>query len=177
MANNLFDLINGWAGKSILADTLGIFFASWAIWCLVLLLVLVCWRKKDLKDKFVKIIEVIFVMALVYAINFIVGYIFFEPRPFIEQPVNLLIAVPVLTKSFPSDHAALAFVLAVFLFKLNKKLWWSFIIAVIIALARVFVGVHYPHDVLAGAVIGLLVSYLIFYLFKKYLFKLSGKFN
>lgn len=58
--------------------------------------------------------------------------------------------------SFPSSHAvnnfAGALILA-FFFPRNK--WWFFGIAAIVAFSRVYVGVHYPFDVIGGAVIGL----------------------
>lgn len=174
MTYYLFEIINGGAGKYILVDTLGIFFASWAIWLLAGWLIIIWWKGAG-QFKYGRLFEAALVIAVVYAINSIIGYLYFESRPFTEQGVNLLISVPMLSKSFPSDHAALAFVLAMSIFKLNKKLWWSFIIAALIALARVFVGVHYPHDVLVGIMIGIIVSWIVFYLFKYYTLKLSSK--
>jgi membrane-associated phospholipid phosphatase len=69
---------------------------------------------------------------------------------FISQPFSL--------KSFPSDHAALAFFFAYLLFKHNHS-GWAFGLAGVVALGRVIVGVHYPFDVLAGAVIGLVFGF------------------
>ena len=75
--------------------------------------------------------------------------------------------------SFTSSHAANHFGLAMFLFvsltPLFKKYTWLFFIwAGIIAYAQVYVGVHYPLDVMAGAMIGLVVGKLNSMLFKKF---------
>jgi undecaprenyl-diphosphatase len=75
--------------------------------------------------------------------------------------------------SFTSSHAANHFGLAMFLFislnPLFKKYTWLFFVwAAMIAYAQVYVGVHYPVDVLAGAIIGLLVGKLNGNIFKKF---------
>jgi undecaprenyl-diphosphatase len=58
-------------------------------------------------------------------------------------------------KSMPSSHAANAFGQAVLLAMLYRRWAWPLlIVAALIALSRVFVGVHYPFDVVAGTVIG-----------------------
>ena len=75
--------------------------------------------------------------------------------------------------SFTSSHAANHFGLAMFLFisivPLFKNYTWLFFIwAAIIAYAQVYVGVHYPLDVIAGAMIGLAVGKLNGMIFKKF---------
>jgi len=57
--------------------------------------------------------------------------------------------------SFPSSHAANLFAQAVFFGALYRKYLWYFIaFASLVALSRVFVGVHYPIDITAGAILG-----------------------
>ena len=59
-------------------------------------------------------------------------------------------------RSFPSGHAALLFALAaVFSIRWPKWRWVWFSIAGLVALSRVAIGVHWPSDVVAGALIGL----------------------
>lgn len=59
--------------------------------------------------------------------------------------------------SFPSDHTTFALVLVVALWPvLGRTRWFWLALAAAIGVARVFVGVHYPTDVLAGAAIGAL---------------------
>jgi len=63
--------------------------------------------------------------------------------------------------SFPSNHALNNFAAATFLWKLFPKFKWAFFItAFLLALSRVYLGLHYPSDIAAGAVIGSAFGYL-----------------
>jgi undecaprenyl-diphosphatase len=63
--------------------------------------------------------------------------------------------------SFPSNHALNNFAAATFISRLfpNYK-WIVFIVALMIAISRIYLGVHYPSDILAGALIGVIFGYL-----------------
>lgn len=68
------------------------------------------------------------------------------------------------SSSFTSSHAANHFGLAVFLFRTLKTQagswrWLFFIWAAVIGYAQVYIGVHYPLDILGGALLGALVGY------------------
>ena len=74
--------------------------------------------------------------------------------------------------SFPSTHASDHFAMAVFLCFVFRKKWrwiwlWALLWAASISFAQIYVGVHYPIDVFAGALWGTLVGRLIYQLFKK----------
>jgi len=63
--------------------------------------------------------------------------------------------------SFPSNHALNNFAAAVFLLRLFPSYKWIFLItAILISLSRIYLGVHYPSDVLGGALIGAAFGYL-----------------
>lgn len=67
--------------------------------------------------------------------------------------------------SFPSSHAVNNFAVAMFFTKLFPKLKWSFfIVAILQAFSRPYVGVHYPSDVVGGALIGLFFGYIFAFL-------------
>jgi undecaprenyl-diphosphatase len=80
-----------------------------------------------------------------------------RPRPHLDP----LVRVPT-DDSFPSGHASTSFAGATLLSGLAPRLAPAFyLLAAAIAFSRVYVGVHYPVDVLAGAVIGTLVGLLV----------------
>jgi len=67
--------------------------------------------------------------------------------------------------SFPSSHAVNSFTVATLLSRFYKRyLVYLFSLAFLISFSRIYVGVHYPADVLAGMFIGFVVGLLIFYL-------------
>ena len=80
---------------------------------------------------------------------------FFRHRPFVAHEVNLLVD-HLKTASFPSRHTDIAFAFAQSVFFADKKLGIvAFVIAVLVGFSRIFVGVHYPVDVFAGAILGI----------------------
>ena len=82
-----------------------------------------------------------------------------RPRPFIVEPEPTPLLLGVLGDSFPSGHAATSFAGALVLTRWLPGRWpVLFGLAVAIAYSRVYVGVHYPADVLGGAALGLLVA-------------------
>ena len=81
--------------------------------------------------------------------------------------MNILIPRP-LSYSFPSGHTMSSFAVAGVLAKHFKKYAIEFIsLASLIAFSRVYLYVHYPTDVLAGAILGLMCSAIVIYLFNK----------
>lgn len=92
-----------------------------------------------------------------YVVANIIAIMHFRPRPFVMHGFSALINESPLTKSFPSNHALAAFALATGIFLVNKK--WGYVayaVAILIALLRVAVGVHYISDIVAGAALGIL---------------------
>jgi undecaprenyl-diphosphatase len=100
------------------------------------------------------------VLARFVIVEFI-RFLWQRQRPLLVEPnVNVLFANA--TPSFPSGHAAFAFGLATIVYLYNKK--WGvvfFILAFLVSIARVFVGVHWPSDILVGAIIGILSGWLV----------------
>ncbi len=77
-------------------------------------------------------------------------------RPFVAEPHQVhLFAGHAADPGFPSDHATAAFAIAVAIL-LRKRSWGLVALgfATVLAVGRVGLGVHYPSDVLAGALLG-----------------------
>ncbi len=88
-----------------------------------------------------------------------------RPRPCdIETGVQLLVSRPS-GWSFPSGHAAASFAAVSVLF-FRKNRWWpaALVLALAIAFSRLYLFVHFPTDVIAGALVGILCGWLAFVL-------------
>jgi membrane-associated phospholipid phosphatase len=87
-----------------------------------------------------------------------------RPRPFQDPALHLRLAYTVkanslrkVHSSFTSDHAALYFALAEVIFSVNPPLGYlAFALAILLNLARLYLGFHYASDIIAGAAIGVL---------------------
>lgn len=95
--------------------------------------------------------------------NRIVNEIWTRPRPFISHPDDVRVLLPhAADASFPSDHAAAGFAIVAVLIAFRPKVGIAAaLFAILMCYARVYVGNHYPGDVLAGAVIGLIVGVIM----------------
>ncbi len=95
--------------------------------------------------------------TLALVVNQVIAHLWQRPRPFTDHPLGI---VPLISSahdaSFPSDHASLSFAIAFGILFVAGRAGWLFVgWAALIAASRVLAGVHYPTDVLAGALIGL----------------------
>ena len=64
--------------------------------------------------------------------------------------------------SFPSSHAANFFAAAVFFnYFYPRYRWWYFITACLVSYSRIYIGIHYPSDVIAGGIVGVLCAYFV----------------
>jgi undecaprenyl-diphosphatase len=82
-----------------------------------------------------------------------------RPRPFVRYPEPATLVRHPLDYSFPSGHAATSFAAATMLtFAFPSLGPFFFLLAAAVAYSRVYVGVHYPLDVIAGAALGVLVA-------------------
>jgi len=93
-------------------------------------------------------------MALANWMVFIGNDLFFRPRPFVDLDVSLLFYQPT-DSSMPSNSAAAFFALAAAVWGFNRRAGTAMLaVAAIHAILRVYAGVHYPSDIIVGALIG-----------------------
>jgi undecaprenyl-diphosphatase len=101
--------------------------------------------------------------ALGLLVSQLISHVWERPRPYADHPRGIIpLLTPSLDPSFPSDHATAAFGIAFgVLFVAGRRAWPFVVWAALIGLSRVLAGMHYPSDVLAGALIGLASGYLM----------------
>lgn len=162
----IFDKINGLANVSKILDWIGIFLADYFPYILgAILVIFLFWKKNRLMVISAGI--AVFLSRLVIAE--IIKRLYHHGRPYvILETAKKLISENHNYQSFPSGHAAIFFAIAMVVYFYNKKLGiWFFISAIIIGVARIFVGVHWPSDILAGAVIGIISGVLVRIIYTK----------
>ena len=91
----------------------------------------------------------------------VIRLIYYRPRPFLILDFTPLISA-VDKGSFPSGHAAFYFALAIAFFGINKKIgWWFLVGASLVGMGRILVGVHWPLDIIAGALVAVISAFLV----------------
>ncbi len=155
-----FRFINGLAGHNVWLDKFMIFAADKMGYVLILLVLVLFWKKSYFK----KALFVSWGSAIVAKFVFvsIIRYFFYSPRPFLVlENINRLVNNET-ESSFPSGHASFYFALAMGVYFYNKKAGLVFLLlAGLLGLARIFVSVHWPLDIIAGAVLGITTAYII----------------
>lgn len=101
--------------------------------------------------------------ALALLANQVVSQFWDRARPYATHPsADHLLAPASPDPSFPSDHAAAAFAIAFAVLAFSRRGGIAFlVVAASIALSRVALGVHYPGDVIAGALVGWLAAFAV----------------
>lgn len=165
----LFQQINGLAGQWELLDAFGIFFAKYFGYILIALVFFIFLRKR-------RVIFQSFLAAILvrFGIVELIRWLCPRPRPFVENDVNLIID-KIDQPAFPSGHAAFFFTLSFIIYHHNKKAGIGFFVAsFLISISRVFCGIHWPSDIIAGALVGIFSGWLII-LFSRRFFSTAKK--
>ncbi|MBS4192789.1 undecaprenyl-diphosphatase [Bacillus sp. FJAT-49705] len=160
-----FTFINNIVQQSPLLDNIMILFAEYVQYAFALLIVMLWLLNKS--NYRVMAFQAMLAFTLAYSINRLIELFFFRDRPFVSHDIIQLIDHTA-NSSFPSDHATSAMVIAFTLWLVSyrfKNIW--FVLAIGVAFSRIWVGVHYPFDVMAGFINGLLVALFTHYILFK----------
>lgn len=100
-------------------------------------------------------------VGIANAVTAVVNGHYFRRRPFLDYDLSLLFYEPT-DSSFPANTTAVGFALATAVFLRHRKLGGGlYVLAFLWGFARVYAGVHYPSDVLAGAAIGVAATLMM----------------
>lgn len=172
----LFYFFYQFAHQSIIGDMFITFFAQTLPYIVIVAVGLFLlfhhevFRKKQPLRAFVqKSKEIIFVFvssAIAWILADILKKIFQTPRPFAAL-TDVASVFPETGYAFPSQHATFFMALGVSMVFVHKKVGYFFVVcAVVIGLARITAGVHFPVDIMAGFVIGGFVAFVFNLIFK-----------
>ncbi|MBU2667984.1 phosphatase PAP2 family protein [Actinoplanes bogorensis] len=156
MNYHLFELINGAAGRRDGVDDLMEFAATWLVYPVFAVLAVLAGLSLR-RRQWQPVAQLGAALVAAFAMAQVLAHVSNQVRPFQSHPVHQLIAHGP-GVSLPSDHATAAFAIAFGVYAFLSHRWGLALTgaALVIGFARIWVGVHYPGDVLAGAVIALL---------------------
>jgi len=107
------------------------------------------------------VLQAVITLGLANAVVKLCNLIYFRPRPFAAHEVNLLFYRPT-DSSMPSNPAAIGFSFATAVWLRNRRVGGiMYILATLFAFARVYCGVHYPSDIVVGALIAIISAYIV----------------
>lgn len=148
----LFHKVNDLAGHNAGLDAIMIGIARYCpiVFALALIGLWLSWKPRNQRTAFLAGVAVLAGLGL----GQLIGKMIPRPRPYMSGSVSQLIPRS-LDTSFPSDHAILGFAAAVGVLWFSRRLGLALLgLAAVLAFSRVYVGAHYPGDVIGGAVLG-----------------------
>ncbi|MBS4179231.1 phosphatase PAP2 family protein [Lederbergia citrea] len=159
----IFEMVNRYAGQSNLLDQIVILFSKFGPILFGMVFIWLWFSKSGNKYQNRQIVLYALTITIIaLGANKIIEMLYFRPRPFVTHAVNLLSDKSSLDPSFPSNHSAGSFALAFALFWKRRKIGIVLlVVAVFMALSRLYIGVHYPLDVSAGAIIAFIVTFVV----------------
>ena len=165
----IFEAINGLAEKSEVLDFVGVFLAEYLAY--ILFFILAIYFIIGLKKRVMVIFAVLAGFIARIIVKPLIVLLLARERPY-ESLENVSLLLPVSIndslESFPSGHAIFFFAISTVIYNFDKKLGIIFFTAsILMGIARIFVGVHFPSDILAGAILGILIGIFINSVYKK----------
>ncbi len=157
----LFNLIHGGAGISSMLDSLGIFCARYVPYVLVIAFFIFLIREVNWKKRMeIALWTGITLLISDGLITQTIRFFYQRARPFVTLNFTPLIANT--DPSFPSGHMAFFGALSLMVFFYNRTWgWWFFSATAVNGLARIFVGVHWPSDIVGGIVVALFSFFVV----------------
>lgn len=141
-------------------DEIILFLASFLVWIMFAGLFVLWFTDGKIKKE--QVLHALLASFIAWALAEILKQVFHTPRPYDLNHLATFTATLPTDPGFPSGHAAMAFGLAVTIWLHDRKIGVLFIVmAALVAWGRVLANVHYPIDVVGGALIGITVAYIV----------------
>lgn len=150
----LFQWLNSFAGTSVIVDALIIFGGTYLIFVIAASALAIVWRAKP-QERALRALHILASLVLGAALVFSVRFLYQQPRPFTILNVPNQLLYHSAGNALPSGHVTAAFAVATTVFLWNRK--WGAVLytaAFLVGVARIIGGVHWPTDIIAGALIG-----------------------
>jgi undecaprenyl-diphosphatase len=159
-----FRRLNNLAGRYPALDAVGVFCARWLLlvmFAAVFVRLYFALRRPEARAFAAMLASTeahaVAASALAFVGNWVFSMFIFRSRPFVAlHDVHRLVPPPLSPHSFPSSHSSVAFALAFSILLVDLPLGLALLVAACaVALGRVYVGVHYPLDIVVGIFVGL----------------------
>ncbi|EEK78626.1 undecaprenyl-diphosphatase [Bacillus cereus] len=161
MNYTVFQWINNLAGTSALLDKVMITITNSAAYVAILFM-FILWFHNGKKENAIRkqytVLYTTLSAIIALLINVLIHVVYYHPRPFVSYDVNQLIPHAE-NSSFVSDHSVLVLSIAfIFILRGEKLRYIALLWAVLVCISRLYVGVHFPLDVIGAVVITIITS-------------------
>ncbi|MDP2704112.1 MAG: phosphatase PAP2 family protein [bacterium] len=161
----VFEFLFSFAHRSSLADGFIVFFASWLPILIVFGILFFVFRfSSSWRKRFFLLILLALSAVIARGIlTEVIRFLYYRPRPFELLGVSSLFGKE--SSAFPSGHAALLFALSFIVFFFHRRWGAVFLgLSLLVGVARVIAGVHFPSDILGGIIVALFSSGVVYLL-------------
>jgi undecaprenyl-diphosphatase len=154
----LFHLIHNLAGKNSFVDSIMAFISEWGLVLLIAGIIALIFFSSTKKYGIYGVVS----LAIGLLLNRVLKILIDRPRPFVTHDIEILIPKEA-SPSFPSDQALIAGIfLATFWLVKTKIRWLAVLAASLLIISRVYVGHHYPSDVIIGSLLGIVIVIAVY---------------
>lgn len=158
MNNKVFKLINQFSGRYSPIDLLMILISNKIRYVFIFVLIFMWFRNDSYKKVSCNAVKSTGITMLIYTL---IKLFYFKPRPFVNKRVGILIPSK-MDSTFPSKHTLLVFAISTSIFLYDRVLgsiMW--VLSVLTGFSRIWVGHHYPSDIIGSAFIASMTSIIL----------------
>lgn len=158
MNNKVFKLINQFSGRYSPIDLLMILISNKIRYVFIFVLIFMWFRNDSYKKVSCNAVKS---TGITLFIHTLIKLFYFKPRPFVNKRVGILIPSK-MDSTFPSKHTLLVFAISTSIFLYNRVLgsiMW--VLSVLTGFSRIWVGHHYPSDIIGSAFIASMTSIIL----------------